>query len=334
MVGEALVTGNIIEPQEWEIIQNGDYNAFVSFKKNKITALTNQYNDTDTEIKNLRKAYQNFLKAETEEELDILSQIPELGGQNFSSKQEYLEYIADRIAPLKASKNMINEQYKVWQGESLISLGMEDEMPKEPPKGGVRIDSETGKPIDYEGETLVDEREKLSIKRKQHTPDFIDIGDDFRPVKNKVNSIKETLKPSNFTDKTKRRGALRLSSKIDSALKEFKEMQTMKGRYNRLMGRYEELSQKQENLLTVEEQGKIHSEKLKLQRQINKLGENRIRTSKGGARGRLSFTRGRTIQTFDYGTGMIKDINAIPKYIKDVEDRLNNLIKQAEEHTK
>jgi hypothetical protein len=156
-----------------------------------------------------------------------------------------------------------------------------------------------------------------------------------KAVFKEVKSVKESLKTLKATtnDQYKQNESERLTNKIDAALTEFKDAQLMKNKFNRLMYKYQQLSEKKNTLITPEEKEAISSQMIQLQREINNLGTRRIRTSKGGARGRLSFTRGRSIETFDH-TGMIIDINAIPKYIKEVEDRLNNSIKEAKETTK
>ena len=330
MIGEALVTNNMISPEEWQLINQGDLKAFQTVRDNKIKALDGQYKEVDGDIGKLENALSSFMQKQALSEDDIFALNALLDVEDGSySKEDYINHIAEDLMSLKNSKEMVNEQYKVWSGVSKIPLGQEAKKPQEPPK-----DSSIPKlaPDEEIGETEVDEREKTTLKKKQYTPEFLSIGDDFRPVNNKVKSTKEILKPSRFSDNLKRAGAIKLSNKIDSASKEFKEMQTLKSKFNNLMGRYEELSQLQETPLTKEEQSKIRTEKLKLQRQINNLGSQRMRTKRWGATGRLKFTTNvKGLSTFD-NTGAIIDINAIPKYIKDVENRLNNLLKEAEEY--
>ena len=166
-VGEALVTGDIITAEEWNVIENGGYDVFIATQKMKKEELSGHYDTTEKEIKKLRDLQLAYTKENIEftreNEADLVGM---LGGTEAVAAAEYnyTKLIADRMTELIASQNKINEQYKVWTGTSKIVPGMElkytDKEDTEEEPFEETLDPKTGKPIDYEGESIHDIKEE------------------------------------------------------------------------------------------------------------------------------------------------------------------------------
>ena len=65
-VGEALVTGDIITSEEWNVIENGGYDVFVATQKNKKEELGGHYDQVDKELEKLKDLQIKYLDDQIE----------------------------------------------------------------------------------------------------------------------------------------------------------------------------------------------------------------------------------------------------------------------------
>ena len=234
MIGEALVTNNMISPEEWQLINQGDLKAFQTVRDNKIKALDGQYKEVDGDIGKLENALSSFMQKQaiSEEDGMALNQLLGLGEGASYTKEDYINHIAEDLMSLRASKEMVNEQYKVWSGVSKIPLGQEAKKPGEPPKEKFKetLDPDTGEKIDYEGETFYTQVDETNEKIAATT------------------QVIPNLQPKNISNPLLKTDANKLSSAIKSNQSKAKQAQAIHDKFKETESKWDSTQKRMEGI--------------------------------------------------------------------------------------